>query len=54
LPAGVAGPALLSVRGVADPPPGELILVVPRRGAWWNLLRRPTVQTIEVEAVREA
>lgn len=54
LPAGVAGPAFLSVRGVADPPPGELILVVPRRGAWWSLLRRPTVQTIEVEAVREA
>ena len=51
LPAGVSGPAFLSVRGVANPPAGELVLVLPRRAAWWNLLQRPAVQEMSVEAV---
>src|SRR5690348_14747789 len=31
LPEGVTAPAFLTVSGVEDPPPGELVLVIPRR-----------------------
>lgn len=40
-PAGAALPAFLTVEGVGDPPPGELVLVVRRRAGLFDLFRRP-------------
>lgn len=33
-------PAFLSIDGVSDPPPGELVLVLRRKPRWLDLLRR--------------
>ena len=40
--ASVAG---LTVEGVADPPTGELVLVLQRKGGWLRLFQRPAVFT---------
>jgi hypothetical protein len=39
VPAGAGLPALLSLEGVAEPPPGELVLVLRRRPGLLSLLR---------------
>jgi hypothetical protein len=53
LPADLGEPAFLSVTGLPDPPPGELVLVIPGRRTWRNLLARPAVVQREVRAVAE-
>jgi hypothetical protein len=50
VPAGCALPAFLVLRGAPQPPSGELVLVLQRRGSWLDLLRRPAVFQAEVEA----
>ncbi len=40
-PAGTVLPAFLTVEGVGDPPPGELVLVLRRRPGLLDLLGRP-------------
>ncbi len=45
-------PAFLAVDGVRAPPPGELVLVLQKRGAWLGLFKRPRVFHAEVEARR--
>ena len=49
LPAGLALPAFLTIEGVADPPPGELIVVLRRRAGLLGLFRRPAVSQTVVE-----
>ena len=52
IPAAATLPAYLSLTGVADPPPGELILVVRSRPRWRDLLRpaaRPSSVTVPVQ-----
>jgi len=51
VPAGAALPAFLTVDGVSDPPPGDLVLVFRRRTGLLNLLRRPRpfVATVAAE-----
>lgn len=39
-PAGAWLPAFLRLDGIADPPPGELVLVLRRRPRWRDLFRR--------------
>ena len=41
LPAGAILPAFLTVEGVGDPPPGELVLVLRRRTGLFDLFRQP-------------
>lgn len=50
--AGVRAPAFLTLDGIAAPPPGDAILVLPRRGSLRDLWRRPKVTeaTVRVEA----
>jgi hypothetical protein len=50
VPPGLTLPAYLSVDGVRDPPPGELILVLVRRTGVMDLFRRPAVFQATVEA----
>ena len=45
-------PAFLGVDGIRKPPPGELVLVLQKRGAWLGLFKRPRVFHAEVEARR--
>jgi hypothetical protein len=52
VPAGCALPAFLMLRGVPQPPPGELVLVLQKRSGWLDLLRRSAVYQAEVEAQR--
>ena len=40
-PAGAILPAFLTVEGVGDPPPGELVLVLRRRAGLFDLFRQP-------------
>jgi len=40
-PAGVTLPLFLSVEGVRDPPPGDLVLVIRRRPRWRDLFASP-------------
>lgn len=49
-PAGATLPAFLSVSGVAQPPPGELVLVLRRRTGLLDFLRRTVPFVAEVEA----
>ncbi len=51
LPGELTLPAFLSVGGVADPPPGELVLVVRRKTGLRHLLRQSAPFLAEVEAV---
>ncbi len=51
LPAGLTLPAFLTISGVADPPPGELVLALRRAVGLGDLFRRPDVSQIEVAAV---
>ena len=50
-PAGATLPAFLTVEGVADPPPGELVLVLRRRTGLLNFLRQgePYCGTVEAQ-----
>lgn len=41
--AGVRIPAFLALDGLAEPPPGDAVLVLPRRGSLFDLWRRPKV-----------
>jgi hypothetical protein len=50
LPREAAAPALLVVHGVEEPPPGELVLVIPRRAGISALFKAPEVFQAEVEA----
>ena len=52
IPGDASLPAFLTVEGVRSPPPGELVLVLQKRGAWLGLFRRPRVYQAEVEARR--
>jgi hypothetical protein len=53
-PAGAALPAFLTVLGLADPPEGDLVLVLRKRTGWLSLLRHAAVFQAEVEARRVA
>jgi hypothetical protein len=50
LPADLELPAFLTVEGVDQPPPGDLVLVLQRKGGWLRLFQRPAVYTGVVEA----
>ena len=50
IPAAADLPAFLTVEGVAQPPPGELVLVLQRKGGWLARFKRPKVYTGTVEA----
>lgn len=50
LPDGTAAPAFLVVDGVEEPPPGELVLVIPRRTGIGDLFKAPDVFQAAVEA----
>jgi predicted Zn-dependent protease with MMP-like domain len=50
LPPGLTLPAFLVVTGAADPPPGELVVVLQKRSAWLGVFKRPVVFRAEVEA----
>jgi len=50
LPEGATAPALLTVRGVDEPPPGDLVLALTRRLGWLGLFRPPQVFQADVEA----
>lgn len=53
VPAGLRGPAFLSVEGLRDPPPGELVLVIAGRAGWRQLWRPAPVTTVGVRAETE-
>ncbi len=48
-----SAPLFLVLEGLAEPPPGEAVLVIPRRGSFFDLWRRRKVTeaVVEVEAV---
>lgn len=52
IPGDASLPAFLTVEGLRSPPPGELVLVLQKRGAWLGLFRRSRVFQAEVEARR--
>jgi hypothetical protein len=41
IPAEATLPAFLTVEGVSDPPPGDVVVVLRRRAGWRALFRRP-------------
>jgi hypothetical protein len=43
LPAGARPPLFLVLDGLAEPPPGDAVLVIPRRASLFDLVRRPKV-----------
>jgi len=45
-------PAFLTVEGVDEPPSGELVLVLQRKGGWLRLFQKPRVYRAVVEARR--
>lgn len=51
LPSALALPALLTLQGVAEPPPGDLVLVLRRRPGLRDLFRRAGPTQLEVNAV---
>lgn len=55
IPKEAGAPAFLTLEGVDDPPPGELILVLHKKGGWLRLFQRPRVYvgTVEAKPVRE-
>ena len=50
LPAGTAAPAFLTVQGLDEPPPGDLVLVIPRRTGIAGLFKAPDVFQAAVDA----
>jgi hypothetical protein len=48
VPASVRPPAFLTIDGLAEPPPGDAVLVLPRRGSLWSLFR-PTPEVLSAE-----
>lgn len=52
LPPDVSLPAFLTVDSVADPPPGDLVLVLQRKGGWPHLFQKPKVHQAVVEVRR--
>ncbi len=52
LPEGTRLPAWVSVQGVDDPPPGELVLVFRRRPGWRDLLFPPSITRLTGKARR--
>ena len=50
LPEGVAAPAFLTVQGLLEPPPGDVILVLTRRPGLMGLFKAPVVFQGTVEA----
>jgi hypothetical protein len=52
VPAEAELPAFLTIEGVSEPPPGELVLVLQRKGGWLRLFQRPRVYHAVVEAKR--
>jgi hypothetical protein len=52
VPEGIDLPAFLTVTGVVPSPPGDLVLVLQKRGAWLGVFRRPRVFQAEVRARR--
>jgi len=56
LPEGTAAPAFLTVHGLEEPPPGELVLVIPRRTGITGFFKVPDVfqADVEVRAVADS
>ena len=52
VPGEVELPAFLTVEGVDEPPSGELVLVLQRKGGWLRLFQKPRVYRAVVEARR--
>ena len=50
IPQEASPPAFLTIEGVDDPPPGELVLVLQKKGGWLRLFQRPPVFVGVVEA----
>ena len=48
--AGVQPPAFLTLNGLADPPHGDAVLVLPKRASFFDLWRRPKVMQAVVQA----
>ncbi len=53
IPAGATLPAFLTVTGVADPPPGALVLVLRRKARWRDIFRRVTGPPFGAEIAAE-
>jgi hypothetical protein len=47
-------PLYLTLEGLREPPPGDVVLVVRRKPRPWDLLRRPPAPTLARAAVRRA
>ncbi len=43
VPAGLRPPAFLVLEGLTEPPPGDAVLVIPRRATVFNFWTRPSV-----------
>ena len=54
LPADLTLPAFLSVTGVTDPPPGELMLVFRRRASWLDIFRHAVGEPFQAEMTARA
>jgi hypothetical protein len=52
MPDGIALPAFLTVEGAEPPPPGDLVLVLQKKGGWLRLFQRPSVYEATVEVRR--
>lgn len=52
IPEEAAPPAFLTLEEVDNPPPGELILVLQKKGGWLRLFQRPPVHQGTVEVTR--
>lgn len=52
VPLVVEPPAFLTLEGLDEPPPGDAVLVVPRRASLFTLWRRPVVTQAVVPATR--
>jgi hypothetical protein len=49
IPPDASPPAFLTLEGVDTPPPGELVLVLQKKGGWLRLFQRPPVHQANVE-----
>lgn len=52
IPEEASPPAFLTLEGVDDPPPGDLILVLQKKGGWLRLFQRPPIHQATVEVTR--